>query len=83
MNLTSLAIDGAAKILLNHQLWEDVKTFVSDIDGETQLSNDEKHAKVKQDIISIFGDVSNTIINLAITLAVAWAKSVDHEPIIE
>lgn len=76
MKLEEFAIESAGKILLDNQLWADVKAFVSDVANHDHLSNEEKHEKVKQDIIYIFGDIGNTIINLAIALAVAWAKSV-------
>lgn len=48
MKIEQYAIQGAAKLLLDNQFWADVKVFVADIDGETSLTNDEKHAKVKK-----------------------------------
>ena len=72
--LNKIAIDLSAKLLLDSQLWSDVKMFVSDIDG-ADLSNEEKHAKVMKDLHFIFGDIVKCIANLAISLAVTYLKA--------
>ena len=75
MNLTQIAVNGAAKLLLDHQLWADVKMFVADVSGETHLTNGEKQAKVKADLVMIFGEVESFILNLAIELAVTFLSA--------
>lgn len=74
MNLETSTIEEAAKSVLSHRLWYDVKLFVDDA-SSMPMSNDEKHAKVRQDIINVFGDVGSTMIDLAIKFGVLWLKS--------
>lgn len=79
MKLKTIAINLAAKLILDKQLWSDVKTFVMEVD-DSNLSNAKKHDKVLKNIKTVFGnDLANHIINLAITLAVAWARTVKVE----
>ena len=75
MKINDLIINTAAKMLLDKRLWLDARMFVTEIDGQSHLSNAEKRDKVKQDLLVIFDDVSSVILNLAIELAVAWLKS--------
>jgi hypothetical protein len=77
MKIKTIAINSAAKLLLDKQLWSDVKMFVNDMESR-DLPNHEKHQKVMDDIKFLFGDISNFIINLAISLAVAWLKTLSE-----
>ena len=75
MKIKNIAVEAAAKLLLDNQLWSDVKMFVQDIDGETGMTGTEKHSKVLHDLKIVFADFSNAVLNLAITLAVTWARA--------
>lgn len=75
MKLQTLMIDAASKLLVNPQLWEDVKVLVSDIDDSKKLTGAEKHAKVLDDLKMLFNDVAIFTLNLAVSLAVAWLRS--------
>jgi hypothetical protein len=74
MKLKTMAIEFTAKILLDKQLWSDVKMFVQHMESR-DLSNQEKHQQVSEDVKFIFEGIANYIVNLAITMAVAWIKS--------
>lgn len=65
----------AARLLLDGQLWSDVKMFCYDAANNDNLSNEEKHAKVKKDLQSIFTKVGSVILNLAIELGTLWVQS--------
>lgn len=75
MKVGQYAVDGAAKLILDNQFWYDVKMFVSDASGRTELTGEEKKAKVKQDLLIVFGDIGEVVMNLGIELAVTWLKS--------
>lgn len=75
MKLKTVGINLAASILLDSKFWNKVKSLVTDVMNNDNLTSDAKREKVKNDLLSIFGDISNSIINLAIELAVNWVKS--------
>ena len=75
MKVKTLAIEAAAKILLDNQLWADVKLFVVDASHNKMLTSEQKRAQVLDDLEIVFGDVATTILNLAIELAVIWTKN--------
>lgn len=75
MKVKTLAIEAAARLLLDGELWKRVKKLVSDIDGTTELTSHEKHYIVLVDLKNVFIHISNAVLNLAITLAVTWARS--------
>jgi hypothetical protein len=67
------AINAAATLLLpSSQFWVDTKMFVSDVATDSTLTKDEKHAKVKRDLQFIFKDIAESIIDVAIKIAVWW-----------
>jgi len=72
--LRNFAINWAAKLLLDGQFWADVKMFVRDA-ARTDLSNEEKHEHVKKNLIIIFGNLGNTLLDWAIKFGVLWLKS--------
>lgn len=73
-NSLAVSIDSAAKLLLDQQFWYDAKLFVKDIDGEAGLTGPEKKAKVKADLIVVFGEIGNVLLNFAIELGVLWLR---------
>jgi hypothetical protein len=75
MDIKAEAIDGAGKLLMDHQLWSDVKYFVQDVDGQSGLTGPDKKAKVKADLILIFGEVGSVLLSMAIELGVLWLQS--------
>ena len=74
MKIKTAMIDGAANLLLDGQLWKDVKKLVSDMNN-TKLSNEVRHDRVFADLRTLFGNIGDNILNLAIALAVSWAKA--------
>ena len=74
MKIKTAMIDGAANLLLDGQLWKDVKKLVSDMNN-TKLPNDVRHDRVFADLRTLFGNIGDNILNLAISLAVTWAKA--------
>lgn len=75
MKIEQYAVESAATLLLDHRFWYDVKLFVADASGQTNLTGAEKKAKVRQDLLVVFGDIGDALINLGIELAVIWLKS--------
>ena len=75
MQLKQTAIDSAAALFLNKRFWIDCKMFVQDVAGQTGLTNAEKHAKVVKDLIIVFGDIGETLLDIGVKLAVLWLKS--------
>lgn len=75
MKVKTLAIEAAAKLLLDNALWVSVKKLVADIDGTKELTSQEKHYLVLKDLKVVFSYFSNAVLNLAITLAVTWARA--------
>lgn len=71
----SVALNGAALLIMDHQLWYDTKMFVSDLVDDTSLTKEQKHEKVKQDLLFIFKDVAKSLVDIAIKLAVLWFQS--------
>jgi hypothetical protein len=74
MEVKLFAVNIASRLLLDKRFWNDCKQFVSNIDGDTNLTGEEKRAKVKKDLLTVFGDVASVIVHLGIELAVAWLK---------
>ena len=74
MKIKTAMIDGAANLLLDGQLWKDVKKLVADMNN-TKLSGPERHDRVFADLRTLFGNIGDNILNLAISLAVTWAKA--------
>lgn len=76
MKVKTLAIEAAAKMLLpNSQLWLHAKKLVSDINNNAELTGDEKRYVVRADLKALFNDLTSAIIDLAIVLAVNWARA--------
>jgi hypothetical protein len=75
MILQTEVLNGVGKLLLDHQLWADVKMFVTDVDGQTGLSGKEKSDKVKKDLVLIFGEIGSVLLNFVIELGVLWLQS--------
>lgn len=75
VNVENYALQGAAKLLIDHQLWSDVKMFCMDAANNDNLDNAAKHAKVKADLMFIFKDVGSVVLNLAIELGTLWVQN--------
>jgi hypothetical protein len=74
MQMKTLMIDVAAKLLLDATLWAKVKKLVSNMNSNDNLTGAEKHAQVLSDLKAVFSELGTSILNLAISLAVVWAK---------
>lgn len=74
MKLKNAAIEGAANLLLSRQLWVDAKMFVQDVANQ-DMTPEEKHAKVKKDLLVVFGEIGGTLLDIAIKLAVLELKN--------
>jgi len=72
--MKSFWINTLAKLLVGGNLFDKVKEIVADLNN-TELSGSEKKERALEDVYAIFADLSTRIVNLAIELAVAWAKS--------
>tara|TARA_B110000503_G_C7056891_1_gene374872 strand:- start:476 stop:754 length:279 start_codon:yes stop_codon:yes gene_type:complete len=75
--LQPYAIQGAAMLLtsfVGHQVWVDAKMFVTHA-ADTTLSNVDKHAVVKKDMLMIFGDIGQSFLDVIIKLAVMWLNT--------
>ena len=57
------------------RVWNDVKMFVQDVDCETGLTGEQKKAKVKKDLVAVFGDVAEFVLNAAVEIAVVWLRA--------
>jgi hypothetical protein len=68
------AIQACAHLLLDGQLWHDVQMFVKD-ESSKPVSNADKQANVKSDLLVIFKDVNSVLLNFAIELGVLWLQS--------
>lgn len=75
MDVKTIAINTAAKLLLNSRLWTDAKVFVQEAAMDSNLTGAEKRSRVKQNILLVLGDIGDVLIHLAIELAVYWLKS--------
>ena len=75
MKLEQSVVDGVGKLLLDHQFWSDCKMFVADVDGKTELTGEQKRAKVRADLRFIFGDVASIFLAIGIELALGWVKA--------
>jgi len=73
--LKSNVIESIAHGAFGTRLWNDVIMFISDLDNRNDLSNADKHAKVKKDLRVIFGDVFECILDAAISIGVMWLRS--------
>jgi hypothetical protein len=76
----SLAIQSAATLLLDKRLWNDAKMFVEAANAEDNLqlskadNNRQKHRNVKNKLFIVFGDIGETLVDIAIKLAVLYLK---------
>lgn len=75
MVLKPYLINSLASLLLSKSLFDAAKTLVQDASGQSGLTGEEKKAKVKADLASVFGQLGSAVLNLAIELAVAWVNS--------
>ncbi len=75
MKVKSLAINAAATLLLDKNLWTKVKELVSNINPDDSLSSQEKHDKVMSDLKEVFSEIGTAVLNLGVSLAVVWLKS--------
>lgn len=73
--LKSEAINQFSAFVLGDRVWNDVKQFVKDIDGETKLTGQEKKDKVKADLKIVFGDLAEFILDTAVQLGVLYLRS--------
>jgi hypothetical protein len=74
MKVKTLMIEGAAKLVLDSELWTLVKRLVLNYVKDDKLTGPEKHDLVLTDLKCIFTHLGTSMLNLAISLAVVWAK---------
>lgn len=72
MSIQKQVINVAAHVILGTHLWDTVLDLVTQIDGESQLSGQQKHDQVNADLAKIFKDVGLSLLNLAIELGVTY-----------
>lgn len=75
MNVTTMVINTAAKLLLDSRLWIDAKMFVTESQMDSNLTGSEKRSRVKQNLLLVLGDIGDVLLNLSIEMAVYWLKS--------
>lgn len=76
MKIQSDVVEAAASSLFSDpKLWERAKTLVVDMTKESELSSEDKHTLVHHDLSAVFSEIGSNVLNLAITLAVSWAKA--------
>lgn len=76
MILKPIIIDYAAKILLDGQLWSHAKLAVKSVaTNNPDLTGEQKKQLAKDEILSFIGDISTSLINLAIEIGVLFLKS--------
>jgi hypothetical protein len=72
--LESDAIDMFASVIFEDRFWNDVKMFVSEA-SNTNKSNEAKKHQVRKNLLIVFEDIGEFILNLAIELAVTLLKA--------
>lgn len=72
-DLKAEALKEAALVLGTHRLWNDTVMFVQDL-WEKDLTPEQKHAKVKQDLTVIFGELEHAFFDIIIKLAYLYLK---------
>jgi hypothetical protein len=74
MVVGNVALQIAAKALISKKVWDDVRKFAMDVEGQGMTST-EKHAAVRQDLINACGYICETMFNIAIWLAAQWVNN--------
>jgi hypothetical protein len=74
MKIKPILIETAARLVLNKQLWTDAKILVTTT-ADMQISNEEKREKVLARLGLIFKTLGETMLEIALRLAVLWLKS--------
>jgi hypothetical protein len=49
--------------------------FITDIDGKSGLTGEEKKEQVKKDLVAVFGDAAEFTLNFAVEIGVLWLKA--------
>jgi hypothetical protein len=70
-----IALNGAALLLANHQLWYDAKMLAEAVAGDSTLTKEEKHADVFNKLRIVFKDVANSLLDIIIKVAVLWLET--------
>lgn len=68
-------LNGAALLILDNQLWHDAKMFVKAAAGNSHLTKEEKHQEVFDKLLIVFGDIGQTLLDIAIKIAVLWLST--------
>lgn len=71
----AIALNSAATLIMDHQLWYDAKMFVQAIAGNSNLTKEEKHKEVFDKLLVVFGDIGQTLLDVAIKIAVLWLST--------
>lgn len=71
--LEAETLKDAASLLGTKRLWNDTVMFVQDL-WESDLTPEAKHAKVKQDLFVVFGELEHTLLDIIIKLAYLYLK---------
>ena len=74
MNIGQYLLERAIAWLTSGKLLDLAKSLVSMVDG-TDLSNEEKHAKVLDDLKAFGADFGATLLDILIKIAVLWLRS--------
>ena len=69
-----LHVAGFGEGVSGTRLWTDIKMFIRDAESTT-LTHDEKKAKVKRDLVAVFGDTAEFVLNFAVEIGVIWLKA--------
>lgn len=68
------ALNGAALLIMDHQLWYDTKMFV-EAAASSGMTKEEKHKLVADKLLIVFGDIGKTLLDVAIKLGVLYLQS--------
>jgi len=67
----AIALDNAAKLLVDHQLWADAKYFANDL-VDSNLTHEEKTAKLHKDLSQLFNEINPFILNIISQIAILY-----------
>jgi len=74
IKIDKVVLNIASHLIMDSQLWSDVKVWVKDLEDNTSLTPSQKHDKVKADLKMIFKDLSDTLLDIAIKMAVLYVR---------
>lgn len=75
MKIKAIFLDWIGKRLLDEEVWSRAKSLVQTASGFTELTGEEKRARVRQDLLFFSSSLVSSVLNLAIELGVAMLKA--------